>query len=311
MRIIKKKLPIQSVQTIKCPDNCYFNKVEITKNIDDNFFDSINFQQNVFNYNNAIKLNKLYSILQYNFNDYEKFREPLEIDLDCEYIYITDNPNIKSNIWKVIVDPTLNKYTGFEKCYMVRYNLFKYCTTPVCIYMDSNIQILKSIRWLYDSFISSGADIGVNIHPFRNNIIDEYYAWIEKYQKYEPSHVENMKEEMQNVIKYMLDDFYNFDYKGLYQGTMRICKNTELNRNIDMAVLKATYKIAEKKFPRVTQTIFSYILNKYFNSIKVYPFLSDIFFSDSLYRYEHNSDMKSEKWTTNIDTYLFNRLIKL
>lgn len=311
MRIIKKKLPIQPVQTIRCPDNCYFNKVEITKNIDDNFFDSINFQQNVFNYNNAIKSNKLYSILQYNFNNYEKFREPLEIDTDCEYIYVTDNPNIKSNIWKVIIDTTLNKYTGFEKCYMVRYNLFKYCTTPVCIYMDSNIQILKSIRWLYDSFISSGADIGVNIHPFRNNIIDEYYAWIEKYQKYEPSYVESMKEEMQNVIKYMLDDFYNFDYKGLYQGTMRICKNTELNRNIDMAVLKATYKIAEKKFPRVTQTIFSYILNKYFNLIKVYPFLSDIFFSDSLYRYEHNSDMKSEKWTTNIDTYLFNRLIKL
>lgn len=311
MRIIKQKSHTQSAQIIRCPDNCYFNKVEITKNIDNNFFDSINFQQNVFNYNNAIKSNKLYSILQYNFNNYEKFREPLEIDPDCEYIYVTDNPNIKSNIWKVVIDPTLNKYTGFEKCYIVRYNLFKYCTTPVCIYMDSNIQILKSIRWLYNSFISSGADIGVNIHPFRNNIIDEYYAWIEKYQKYEPSRVESMKEEMQNVIKYMLDDFYNFDYKGLYQGTMRICKNTELNRNIDMTVLKATYKIAEKKFPRVTQTIFSYILNKYFNLIKVYPFLSDIFFSDSLYRYEHNSDMKSEKWTTNIDTYLFNRLIKL
>ena len=38
---------------------------------------------------------KLYSILMYNFNNYEIMREPEEIDPDCEYIYITDDENLK------------------------------------------------------------------------------------------------------------------------------------------------------------------------------------------------------------------------
>ena len=40
---------------------------------------------------------KKYSILTFNFNNYEIFREPLEVDPECEYVYVTDNPNFKSN----------------------------------------------------------------------------------------------------------------------------------------------------------------------------------------------------------------------
>ena len=45
---------------------------------------------------------KKYSILTFNFGNYEVFREPEAVDENCEYVYVTDNSNLKSNIWKII-----------------------------------------------------------------------------------------------------------------------------------------------------------------------------------------------------------------
>ena len=69
----------------------------------------------------------------YNFNDYEIMREPKEVDPECEYIYVTDNPKYQNEtkVWKVIVDKDLDGLSAFDKCYSVRFNLFKYTTTPV------------------------------------------------------------------------------------------------------------------------------------------------------------------------------------
>ena len=163
---------------------------------------------------------KKYSILMYNFNNYEIMREPEELDEDCEYIYVTDNPNLKSDKWKIVIDNELNGLSPFDKCYRVRFNLFKYATTPVCIYVDGSIQIHKSLRKLYDDFINSGADLGLCIHPERDNVYDEYNVWMKcrNYPKYQ----------FQKTMTMFKAAEYDPKYKGLYQGTMRICKNTDL-----------------------------------------------------------------------------------
>ena len=275
----------------------YFSHIEITKDIDYNFFNS---NVNIDEYDKFIKTyDKKYSILQYNFNNYEIFSEPEILDPECEYVYVTDNPNLRSNKWKIIVDPDLEGLSPFDKCYRVRYNLFKYCTTPVCIYIDAAIRIFKSLRWLYNEFENSNADIGLNIHPVRNKITDEYNAWVMRDKKY--------SEEKEKVLKYMADHNYDFDYKGLYQGTMRICRNTELNRKIDSAVLNTMLEIQNNPIVRVTQTIYSYILNSMFNYISVYPIKSETFFTEYMYRYNHGSNAKSPAWWSNPNAlYLFN-----
>lgn len=307
--------------------------IEINGNINYNFFENINLNQNLNEYNNFIKKydikyneadkeyininssDKKYTILQYNFNDYECFNEPLEVDPECEYIYVTDNPKLKSNIWKIIVDPSLNNYSDFDKCYQVRYNLFKYATTPVCIYMDASIMILKSCRKIYDTFINSNADIGLNIHPFRNNIIAEYNSWLERY-KDTPQYIEIYREK-QNVIKYMLDNLYDFNYKGLYQGTMRICKNTNLNKKIDSTVLQLQQLLGtNKKCARITQTIYSYVLNEFYNTINVFPFSSRMFLNSTLTKPINHRSTKIETNAhpflyNNITPYLFNKEVQL
>ena len=74
---------------------------------------------------------KLYTVLMYNFNDYEVMREPEEIDPECEYIYVTDNRSLKSTTWKIVVADSLDGLSAFDKCYRVRFNLFKYASTPI------------------------------------------------------------------------------------------------------------------------------------------------------------------------------------
>jgi hypothetical protein len=105
----------------------------------------------------------------------------------------------------------------------------------------------------------------------------------------------------------MADHNYDFDYKGLYQGTMRICRNTELNKKIDSAVLNTMLEIQNNPIVRITQTIYSYILNSMFNDISVYPIKSETFFTDYMYRYNHGSNARSPAWWSNPNAlYLFN-----
>jgi hypothetical protein len=57
------------------------------------------------------------------FNDYDLLREPSEIDENAEYICLTDNKELKSNIWKIFYLPSLDtqKLTGFQKTYIIKY----------------------------------------------------------------------------------------------------------------------------------------------------------------------------------------------
>lgn len=246
-----------------------------------------------------------YSILMYNFNNYEILRDPIEIDPECEYIYVTDNPNLKSDKWKIIIDKDLEGLSVFDKCYNVRFNLFKYATTSVCIYLDGSIQIYKSLRKIYDDFIKSNCDIGLNIHPTRNNLIDEYREWI-RIRNYDQIQAQKC------MLMFKIAE-YDLQFKGLYQGTMRICKNTELNKNIDTFTLN-TLKILgkENEIERLDQTIYSFIINKFFNEIKIFGFSQQVFQSEYMRWCQHGSSyIHPYNKDNNKDGYILNKLSKL
>lgn len=218
----------------------------------------------------------------YNFNNYEVMREPEEIDPDCEYIYVTDNSALTSNVWHIVHDNSLDKLSTFEQCYSVRFNLFKYATSPVCIYVDGSIQIHKSLRPLYNAFIASNADVGLNIHPNRSTMDEEYQAWVKcrNYSLYQSAKCYTMFSAAN----------YNPKYNGLYQGTVRICRNTELNKKIDTFVFNTLKKLGTNGIiERLDQTIYSFILNRFFTHIKVFPFSQQVFQSAYMTWMQHNT----------------------
>lgn len=85
-----------------------------------------------------------YTILSFNFGDYDILREPKVVDPNAEYVYVTDRPT-KSTHWKVIVDPKLANRHPVYSAYYVRYNPFEYVSTENVILLDSSVQINDSL----------------------------------------------------------------------------------------------------------------------------------------------------------------------
>lgn len=244
----------------------------------------------------------------YNFNNYEIMREPEEVDPECEYLYITDNEKFKTQtkVWTIIVDKSMDNLSAFDKCYRVRFNLFKYATTPVCIYVDGSIQIHKSLRKLYDDFIASGADLGLNVHPNRTKLADEYPWWI-RYRKYS-------KYQHQKHLAMFRAAKYDLNYKGFYQGTMRICKNTEQNQTLDDMVFAFLQKLGNNGvIERLDQTVYSFVLNSFFtDEFKIFPFSQQIFQSNYMTWNYHKTTVPIA-WNSgnDNDSYVFNKFTKL
>lgn len=251
-----------------------------------------------------------YSVLVYNFNNYEIMREPSEVDPECEYIYVTDNPALANNVehWKVIVDQSLNKLSVFDKCYAVRFNLFRYAHTPVCIYVDGSIRINKSLRKIYDDFIASGADLGVNIHPVRNRVDVEYLEWI-RTRGYSVARADKCLNAFKSIG-------YDVDELGLCQGTMRICKNTQLNATIDLNVLDVLKQLGTKdEIERLDQTVYTVILTLLHKQLnfKVFPISQQVLQSNYMTWCFHGTPHPIP-WNTGnekSECYLFGKLEKL
>lgn len=249
---------------------------------------------------------KRYSVLTYIFNGYEKLREVEEVDPEAEYICITDDADMKSDTWTIVVDPMLENLSVFDKCYQVRFFPFKYCNTDICIRLDGDILIKKSCKELIDAFESNNIDFALMIHPFRNTQIQEYIAW-QKLRGYPQSQIEK-------CLDFMLSLNYDIiDYKGLYEGGFAIQRN---NKNVNLAnsftfnFLK--YLGENDKIERIDQTIFSFVINRFFEGkIKVMPLSRSILTDSQFFQlYNHNSDEKIPDFPNKIEPYLFNKKVE-
>lgn len=217
---------------------------------------------------------KKYTVLTYNFNKYETFYEPAEVDPECEYIYVTDDETLKSNVWNIVVDHSLDGLQPFEKVFEVRYNLFKYATTLVCINVDGSVIIKKSLNKLYQDFENSGADLGINPHPYRWHLPSEYQVWC-KYRDY-PNDKANTWLHLMHFFGY---DFEND--KGQIQVTFRIARNTKLNADIDNRVLTLMKCMNINGYvERLDQPVYSFVVQHYFKNINPFVMSQQVIQSD-------------------------------
>lgn len=204
----------------------------------------------------------------YNFNNYEIMREVPDcaLDPDIEYIYITDDSNLKSKNWKIIIDHDLDGLTPFDKCYRVRFNLFKYTNAEMILYIDGSLQLHNNPIRYFKKFEESGKDVGLMVHPLRTNMFDEYLEWVNT-RNYP-------KESAFKCLAYMQEHGYDVkNYKGLYQLTMRIIKRSDKNKYLDYRTFEVLSELGENgKIERIDQTIYSYLLNTEFQNISIYIF---------------------------------------
>lgn len=248
-----------------------------------------------------------YAVIMYNFNGYEIMRDVPDnaLNPEIEYIYITDDNNLKSKNWKIVIDHDLDGLSPFDKCYRVRFNLFKYTKAEIVLYVDGSLQILNDPIRYFKKFEESGKDVGLMVHPWRAVMYDEYREWC--ISRGYPS------ECAFKCLEYMLSNGYDIKgYKGLYQLTMRIVRNTEKNQRLDDRTFEVLRELGnDGVIERVDQTIYSYLLNTEFKDMSIYIFNDNCIHNNILVWNPHGKIGPSFNINQNRLGYVRNALVQV
>lgn len=246
-----------------------------------------------------------YSVLTYIFNDYEFVREVKVKDPEAEYLLITDNPDLKSETWKVIYASCLNGLSVFDKCYYVRFHPFEFCNTNICFRIDGSVQILDSLSVIVNRFIDKDADLMLMLNPVHNYLHEDYEQWV--LARGYP------RESANKALTKLLGLGYDKNYRGYYQATIVIEKNNEITRTIDERTYKLLKELGENGIiDRFDQPVWSFVINQYNEEkkIKVMPVTEWLItFSSYLKWCFHNSDASIPVKLEQKPPYLFDELV--
>ena len=209
---------------------------------------------------------KKYSILTYNFGNYEIMREPMVVDENCEYIYVTDNPNLKSNIWKIIVEDKFKNNSPYYKAFYVRYHPFEYVNTDTCVVIDASMKIKKNLNIVIDDFNKSNNDIALLLMPFHDN---KPYIEISVWNK--------IQKRLSNIQTQLLYNFYHHyqmeNYRGGIDAGFKIVKNNKLTNDFHNTIWEhILFLKGDKDICRLDQVVLALLLYKIFNNLNVMLF---------------------------------------
>lgn len=206
-----------------------------------------------------------YSVLTYIIGNYEIEHPIKEKDPEAEYVLVTDNPNLTSSTWEIKLVENQHPEDPFDLCYKIRFNPFDYVHTDIVVRIDGSMQVNKSLAPIIKKFNEERYDIALLFHPTRTTLYDEYVAWVQQRQ---------YPVEQANTVLNFLAQYEGYDvknYKGLYQYNFMIQRNNKVNNDLNrmtLALLKYLAPVG-KQVERVDQTIGSFIVNKYFNQMKI------------------------------------------
>lgn len=230
-----------------------------------------------------------YTVLCYNINHYEIVHEIKEKDPEAEYLMITDDPSLQSQTWKVIYDKNLQGMSTFDKCYAIRFGLFKYAHADICLYLDANIGVNRSLKKLIDIFEDGNYDMSMMPHPLNSTFLPEYKTWI-KIRSYP-------KSQAVKFFKLLQDSKYDLNYRSLFQGCFKIVRRGKLNDDFDrMTLAFLKYLGTENEIERLDQTIYSFVMNQWFRDIKLLPVSEQILRSSYMTWFWHASNNPNTNW---------------
>ena len=247
-----------------------------------------------------------YSVLTYNVGGYEILHELEYKDNDVEYVYVTDDRSITSSTWNVVYVDNPHPEDNFELCYQIRFNPFDYVHSDIVIRIDGSMVVCGNLDKLVEEFNRKDYDIMLEIHPTRSTMYDEYLTWCK---------VRSYPIEQANKCLNFIAGMEGYDikkYKGLYQYNFMIQRKNKVNMDINRMTLATIKYLAPegKQIDRLDQTIGSFIINKYFNNIKVIPVSQRVCTSGVYFKWcQHGSDKVMDDNYNYATPYLFNQVI--
>ena len=251
---------------------------------------------------------KRYTVLTYIIGNSEIVHEIGEKDPDAEYLMVTDNPDLKSDTWEVILDETLQGPSMFDKGYSIQYNCFQYCHTDICLRLDASVEIYRSTKWLIDEFEKGMYHMALMPHPVRSTVREEYDAWV------------NMRnypqEQAERCMASMAEKGCDLACRGLYQVGFVIMRRNEQTSKLNKEVLDWLKELGtDGKIERLDQTVFSCVVNMKYSHLKVLPISEQLFHSEMMAICVHGTDIEDPGRYYDLFTpdekYIFNRLVRV
>jgi len=207
-------------------------------------------------------MQKSYTILSYNFGNYDMPREPRTVDPEAEYIFVTDKP-VESAVWKMRIDQRLADKDPLYAAYYVRHHPFEYATTDIVITVDASIQINDSLEQIVDAFDKSGADYSVLCSIYKS---DEHK--ISEWRRRQPVRISNHDVDALNVF---IKKFGQENWKGSIGQAFNIYRNTPSMCRFSKHVWRYLIALGENGKPvRIDEIVVHKLLARY-DDIKVFP----------------------------------------
>lgn len=243
-----------------------------------------------------------FSILSFVFGDYESIREPNDYDPEIEYVLVTDNKSVKSDIWNIKCVPDfLQDSSAFTKSFYVRYHPFEFVSNNVVLVIDGSIQILKTPSKLIDDFIKSNKDICLSVHSLANPLYKEFDYFVNQRNYSKTQCIKNIA--MTKVLG------YTENYKGYFEANIKICKNDLRTNVINDFIWNCLIKISEtpSNIDRLDQTIMSAVIN-FQSDLSIFPISRQAIKSNYMMWMEHGKNIPKDKSITPKKLWLKNTL---
>lgn len=234
---------------------------------------------------------KRYTILTFNFNGYDKLREPLIRAQNASYLYITDH-SLKSTNWSVGIDKKLVNKNPIYSSYYVRYHPFEYTKDDIVVVVDSSIQIKDSLDDIVQDFIDSNSDMSVMCTNYPNDEAKIKF-WIEKRQF---NNVENL-----GAIQQFIKEQNQVNYKGAIGTAFSIYKRSAapfLENVWDKLIELGNYGVPN----RLDEIVYHKMLND--TALKIYPLSIQIVQSSYMDYCQHKTNNKIPQYL-NYDQYYY------
>lgn len=249
-----------------------------------------------------------YSVLTYNFGNYDsQVFEIKEKSPNAEYVYVTDNPDVKSDTWEVKVIE--NKWPNdiFRVCWEVRYNPFNYVKNDIVVRIDGSVEVLRNLDPLVQYFVEGDYEMAVMLHPYCDTIYNEYSRWIMA-RNYPVEQANKVIKYLASVMKY---DVVN--NKGLAQYNVMIHRNDKINGSINEGTMWLLKYLAmdDKEVDRLDQTIGSAVIQHFYPQLKL-MYLGPAITNGTWFNWRaHSTGSVIEYKDPFIEPYFYNRQVNL
>ena len=240
--------------------------------------DEVNINKNEQDYN--IITDTKYSIYTWVFDNI--LPTVSDIDPNAEYIVITDNKdlcnNSKQNIWNIIYEESLKTMDEYEKILYCISHPFKYCNNDIVIKFDSKIQFEKHPTFILQHYIYKHNNISFIANSKYSNI-NEYYKNLYNSENTDKNNIINELTKLKQL---------NVDLNAhLYKYNFIIQSKNKDNENLNNLVYALGLYLKDFNIP--IDILFSYIVNKFFNDLRILILKEDIL--DSPY-FKINQEIK-------------------